>query len=138
MRIFLCAPTLEIWAHFSSAGTGLQSPACGEDEQQNTPRLFHFPGNSGNVPYVESKLVSSRKWIIRTGGEWTSRQQPELPHRAKLIVELCSLDQPNHSFQAYALSIGEITVAAKGAALASWKETMEYDLYHRQAATQTT
>jgi hypothetical protein len=53
----------------------------------------------------------------------STQQQPELPHLAKLIVELCSLDQANHSFQAYAVSIEEITFAAKDAALASWKES---------------
>ena len=53
----------------------------------------------------------------------STQKQPELPHLAKLIVELCSLDQPNHSFQAHAVSIEEITFAAKGAALASWKES---------------
>jgi hypothetical protein len=33
------------------------------------------------------------------------------------------LDQPNRSFQAYAVTIEEIRVAAKGVALASWKES---------------
>jgi hypothetical protein len=52
----------------------------------------------------------------------STQQQPELPHLAKLTVELCSLDQPNHSFQAYAVLI-EITGATEGVALASWKES---------------
>jgi hypothetical protein len=43
--------------------------------------------------------------------------------------KLSSLDQPNHSFQAYALSIEEMTVAVKAAVPVSWKETMEYDSY---------
>jgi hypothetical protein len=47
------------------------------------------------------------------------------------------LDQPNHSYQAYALSIEEMTVAAKGAVLVSEKETMEYDPYDQSSDTQT-
>jgi hypothetical protein len=37
------------------------------------------------------------------------------------LSELCSLDQPDNSFQAYAVSTEEMTVAAKDAAFASWK-----------------
>jgi len=40
------------------------------------------------------------------------------------------MNQPNHGFGAYALSIEEMHIAVKGAALASWKETMEYDPYY--------
>jgi hypothetical protein len=38
----------------------------------------------------------------------------ELPHLAKLIVRTCSLDQPNHSFQAYAVSIEEMNSRSEG------------------------
>jgi hypothetical protein len=47
------------------------------------------------------------------------------------MSDLCSLDQPDHSFRAYAVSIEEMTVAAKGAGMASCEEEMEYDLYHQ-------
>ena len=47
------------------------------------------------------------------------------------LSELCNLNQPNHSFQAYAISIEEMNVAATGTAVASRKETMENDLYNQ-------
>jgi hypothetical protein len=39
-------------------------------------------------------------------------------------------DGGNEGLCASHTSSEEMTVAAKGAALASWKETMEYDAYH--------
>jgi hypothetical protein len=49
------------------------------------------------------------------------------------LSELSSMDQPKHSFQAYAVSIEDMTVAAKSAALTSVKETMgmEYGSCHQ-------
>jgi hypothetical protein len=58
------------------------------------------------------------------------KQQSELPHSANQLSDLCSLDQPNHSFPAILYLSRRWTVAAKDVALASWKETMEYDPYH--------
>ena len=44
--------------------------------------------------------------------------------------DLCSLDQSNHSFHAYAVSI-EMNTCSDGAAQGSWKETFEHDPYHQ-------
>jgi len=46
---------------------------------------------------------------------------------AKLMSELCSLDQPNRFFQAYAVSTEEMNNCSKGAALVFCKEAMKYD-----------
>ena len=49
------------------------------------------------------------------------------PGSAKFMGELCSLDQPHRSFQAYAVSIEEMNNCSKGAALVFCKEAMKYD-----------
>jgi hypothetical protein len=55
---------------------------------------------------------------------FASPNKPGLPHLARFIFKLCSLDQSNQLFEAYAVSIEGMAV--KGAVLASWKRTMEY------------
>jgi hypothetical protein len=48
----------------SSAGTGLQSPACGEDEQQNTPRCFAFQATAAMCHTWKANLLVQRNWLL--------------------------------------------------------------------------
>jgi len=48
-------------------------------------------------------------------------QPPAPPPLSQYLSDLCSLDQPNHSFEAYAVSIEETKVTAKSTAPASWE-----------------
>jgi hypothetical protein len=49
-------------------------------------------------------------------------------HLPKLIVELCSLDRPRHSFQAYTLSIEPMN--SRGEARSSWPRGKENTMTH--------
>jgi hypothetical protein len=64
-------------------------------------------------------------------------QQVELPHLAKLIVRTVHYEPAEPFFPSYALSIEEMNRRSEGAVLASWKETIAHDSYHKYVGPQT-
>jgi hypothetical protein len=66
----------------------------------------------------------------------STQQQSELPLSANQLSDLCSLDQPNHSFQGYAVSIEPMNSRGKGDFLGSWRGNT-YDPWRQKADTQT-
>ena len=79
--------------------------------------------------HPSSKLRSSTGNAVRFDG--ISRAKSWLVIVSYFGCQDCAPDQPNHSFQPYAVFIEDMTVAAKAAALASFgKKQLKYDSYH--------
>ena len=90
--------------------------------ERSAPHLSaKFAVKIANLAAVEPHEFAASSVLGLSAVRFATQQQPELLHSANQLSDLCSLDQRDHSFQGYAVSIEPMNSRGEGDLLASWK-----------------